>query len=106
VILLLRGVLIAADMALGATLEFASAQAEQQELALMMRNRDLLKRTSSAPAKSRATFPQFREDCDAFEQSLSRKHCIFRDQRGNGLAGGQSGLHLDAVAFKPKLVRP
>jgi len=45
VILLLLALLIAADMALGAyTWNFASAQAEQQELALMMRNRDLLKK--------------------------------------------------------------
>src|SRR3981189_2940437 len=71
VIVLVLAVFIAADIALGAyTWNLASAQAEQQELALMMRNRDLLKKDIQRAREIRSHIPAIQKDCDAFEQSL------------------------------------
>ena len=106
-ILLLLALLIAADMALGAyTWNFASAQAEQQELALMMRNRDLLKKDIQRAREIRGHIPAIQKDCDAFEQSLFPENTAYSGINAelDSLAG-KSGLHLDSRAFKPKLVK-
>src|SRR5260370_15823417 len=107
VILLLLALLIAADMALGAyTWNFASAQAEQQELALMMRNRDLLKKDIQRAREIRGHIPAIQKDCDAFEQSLFPENTAYSGINAelDSLAG-KSRLHLDSPAFKPQLVK-
>jgi len=77
--------------ALGAyTWNFASAQAEQQELALMMRNRDLLKKDIQRARENPRPHSRNQKDCDAFEQSLFRKTLQFRDPTRTGLAAGKS----------------
>src|SRR5260370_34687706 len=107
VILLLLALLIAADMALGAyTWNFASAQAEQQELALMMRNRDLLKKDIQRALEIRGHIPAIQKDCDAFEHSLFPESTGYSTVSAElGALAVKSGLRLGSRAFNPKAVK-
>src|SRR6266481_6178600 len=107
VIVLLLALFIAADIALGAyTWNLSSAQAEQQELGLMMRNRDLLKKDIQRAREIRGHIPAIQKDCDAFEQSLFPENTAYSGINAelDSLAG-KSGLHLDSRALKPKPVK-
>jgi len=107
VIVLLLALLIAADVALGAyTWNLASAQAAQQEMVLMMRNRDLLKKDIQRAREIRSHIPAIQKDCDAFEQSLFAESTAYSQISAelDSLAG-KSGLHLDSRALKPKPVK-
>lgn len=107
VIVLLLVLLIAVDIALGAyTWNLASAQAAQQELALMMRNRDLLKKDIQRAHEIRGHIPAIQKDCDAFEQSLFPETTAYSaiSAELDSLAG-KSGLRLDSRALKPKAVK-
>lgn len=107
VIVLGLALLIAADIALGAyTWNLASAQAAQQEMALMMRNRDLLKKDIQRAREIRSHIPAIQKDCDAFEHSLFPESTAYSEISAelDSLAG-KSGLHLDSRALKPKVVK-
>jgi Tfp pilus assembly protein PilO len=106
-IVLLLVSLIAADIALGVyTWNLTSAQAAQQQLGLMMRNRDLLKKDIQRAREIQSHIPAIQKDCDAFEQSL------FPESTGYSAVSAEldslaakSGLHLDSRALKPKPVK-
>jgi type IV pilus assembly protein PilO len=106
-IILVLVLLIAADLALGAyTWNMASAQTAQQELTLMMRNRDLLKKDIQRAQEIRSHIPAIQKDCDAFEQSLfpeSTGYSMVSAELGSLAA--QSSLRLDNRAIKPKNVK-
>jgi hypothetical protein len=107
IIVLLLVLLIGADIALGAySWTLASAQAAQQEMALLMRNRDLLKKDIQRAREIRSHIPAIQKDCDAFEHSLFPESTAYSEISAelDSLAG-KSGLHLDSRALKPKLVK-
>jgi type IV pilus assembly protein PilO len=107
VIILSLVLLIAADVALGAyAWNLSSAQAAQQELTLMMRNRDLLKKDIQRAHEIQGHIPAIQKDCDAFEQSLFPETTGYSTVSAElGTLASQSGLRLDSRNLKPKAVK-
>ncbi|HXN53489.1 MAG TPA: type 4a pilus biogenesis protein PilO [Candidatus Acidoferrum sp.] len=105
--LLLLVLLIAADVALGAySWDLASAQSAQQELTLLMRNRDLLKKDIQRAQEIRGRIPAIQKDCDAFEKSLFPESTGYSTVSAElGSLAAKSGLRLHGSAFKPKSVK-
>jgi Tfp pilus assembly protein PilO len=106
-VMLLLVLLIAADVALSAyTWNLASAQSAQQELQVLTRNRDLLKKDIQRAKEIQSRIPAIQKDCDAFEESLfpqSTGYSTVSDEL-NSLAG-KSGLRLENNVFKPKSLK-
>jgi Tfp pilus assembly protein PilO len=103
-IVVLLVLLVAADVALGVySWNLASAQTAQQELLLLTRNRDLLKKDIQRAKEIRSHIPAIQKDCDAFEGSLFPQSTGYSTVSAelNSLAA-KSGLRLDGNAFKPK----
>src|SRR5258706_9785991 len=107
VIVLLLVLLIAADVALGVyTWNLASEQTARQELALLMRNRDLLKKDIQRAQEIRGRIPSIQKDCDAFEQSLIPESAGYSTVTADlGSLAAKSGLQLNSRAFNPKAVK-
>src|SRR6266849_5213074 len=107
VIVLLLVLLIGADIALGAyAWNLASAQAAQQEMALMTRNRDLLKKDIQRAQEIRSRIPAIQKDCDAFEQSLFPESSGYSTVSAElGELAAKAGLRLDSRSFRPKAVK-
>ncbi len=106
-IVLLLALLIAADVALGVyTWNLASEQTARQELALLMRNRDLLKKDIQRAQEIRGRIPSIQKDCDAFEQSLIPESAGYSTVTADlGSLAAKSGLQLNSRAFNPKAVK-
>jgi Tfp pilus assembly protein PilO len=106
-IVLLLVLLIAADVALGVyTWNLATAQSAQQELALLTRNRDLLKKDIQRALEIRRHIPAIQKDCDAFEQSLFPESTGYSAVSAElGSLAGKSGLRLDSRSFNLKAVK-
>lgn len=106
-IVVLVALLIAADVALGVySWNLASAQSAQQELSLMMRNRDLLKKDIQRANEIRSHIPAIQKDCDAFEQSLFPETTGYSNVSAElSSLAAKSGLRLDSRAFSPKSVK-
>lgn len=106
-IVLLLVLLIAADIALGAyTWNLASAQSAQQELNVMMRNRDLLKKDIQRAQEIRNHIPAIQKDCDAFERSLFSTSTGYSTINAELTAlASKSGLRLDNRSFTSKAVK-
>lgn len=106
-ILSVLALLIAADIALGVySWNLASAQSAQQELGIMMRNRDLLKKDIQRANEIRSHIPAIQKDCDAFEQSLFPETTGYSTVTAELSAlAAKSGLRLDSRAFSPKNVK-
>ncbi|HEY4818709.1 MAG TPA: type 4a pilus biogenesis protein PilO [Candidatus Acidoferrum sp.] len=106
-IVFLLVLLIAADLALGVyTWNVASAQSAQQELALLTRNRDLLKKDIQRAQEIRRHIPAIQKDCDVFE------HSLFPESNGYSSISAElsslaakSGLRLDSRSFNPKSLK-
>ena len=106
-IILVLVLLIGADIALGTySWNLASAQTAQQQLAAMLRNRDLLKKDIQRANEIRSNIPAIQKDCDAFEQSL------FPESTGYSAVSAElsslaakSGLRLESRALSPKVVK-
>jgi Tfp pilus assembly protein PilO len=99
--------LLAADVTLGVySWNLASAQAAQQELALLTRNRDLLKKDIQRAQEIRAKIPAIQKDCDAFEESLFPASTGYSAVTAElGTLAGKSGLRLENNAFRSKNVK-
>ena len=106
-ILFLMVLLIGADIALGAySWNLASAQAAQQELALMLRNRDLLKKDIQRANEIRSHIPAIQKDCDAFEHSLFPENTGYSSVSAElSSLATKSGLRLESRALSPKAVK-
>jgi type IV pilus assembly protein PilO len=106
-IVVLLALLIAADVALGVySWNLASAQSAQQELSLMMRNRDLLKKDIQRANEIRSHIPAIQKDCDAFEQSLFPETTGYSTVSAElSSLAAKSGLRLDSRAFSAKSVK-
>jgi Tfp pilus assembly protein PilO len=106
-ILSLLVLLIGADVALGVySWNLASTQSAQQELGIMMRNRDLLKKDIQRANEIRSHIPAIQEDCDVFEQSLFPETTGYSTVTAELSAlAAKSGLRLDSRSFIPKNVK-
>jgi Tfp pilus assembly protein PilO len=106
-IVVLLVLLVAADVTLGVySWNLASAQSTQQELLLLTRNRDLLKKDIQRAKEIRSRIPAIQKDCDAFEQSLFPETTGYSTVSAElGSLAGKSGLRLDGNAFKPKRLK-
>jgi Tfp pilus assembly protein PilO len=106
-IVFLVSLLVAADLALGVyTWNLASAQSAQQELGLLMRSRDLLKKDIQRAQEIRRDIPAVQKDCDAFE------HSLFPESTGYSAVSAElsslaakSGLRLAGRNFNLKTVK-
>jgi len=103
--IILAGVilLVLADVALAAYgWQLSSApHAPQQQLAVEMKQHDLLKADIKRAQAIRDNIPAIQKDCDHFEQSLfpaSSGYSAVRSELG-GIAG-KSGIQLDALTFR------
>ena len=107
VILTLLALLIAADIALGAyTWKLASAGTAQQELVLLTRNRDLLKKDIQRAQEIRRRIPDIQKDCDTFEHSLLPESTVYSTVTAELSAlAAESGLRLDNRTFQRKEVK-
>jgi type IV pilus assembly protein PilO len=106
-VLLLLVLLIAGDIGLGAySWNLASAQSAQQELGLIMRNRDLLKKDIQRAQEIRSRIPAIQKDCDAFEQSLFSENTGYSNIGAELSAlAAKSSLRLESRSFNPKSVK-
>jgi type IV pilus assembly protein PilO len=106
-ILLLLVLLIATDVALGVyTWNLASAQSAQQELTLLTRNRELLKKDIQRAQEIRSHIPAIQKDCDAFEHSLFPESTGYSTVSAELSAlAAKSGLRLESRTFNPKVVK-
>lgn len=98
--------LVAADVVLGVySWRLANAQSAKQELMLLTRNRELLKKDIQRAREIRARIPAIQKDCDAFEQSL------FPERTGYSAVSSEldqlaakSGLRLQSRSLSPATV--
>jgi Tfp pilus assembly protein PilO len=95
--------LVLADLALAAYgWQLSSApRAPQEQLAVEIKQHDLLKADIKRAQAIRDNIPAIQKDCDHFEQSLfpaSSGYSAVRSELG-GIAG-KSGIQLDALTFK------
>jgi type IV pilus assembly protein PilO len=106
-IVTLMVLLIAADMTLGVyTWNLASAQSAQQELTLLTRNRELLKKDIQRANEIRSHIPAIQKDCDAFEHSLFPESTGYSTVTAELSAlATKSGLRLESRNFNPKRVK-
>ena len=107
VILTLLVLLITADIGLGAyTWKLASAGTAQQELVLLTRNRDLLKKDIQRAQEIRARIPDIQKDCDAFEQSLLPESKVYSTVTAElSSLAAKSNLRLANKSFHSKEVK-
>src|SRR6266852_9931872 len=107
VILTLLALLIAADIVLGAyTWKLASAGTAQQELVLLTRNRDLLKKDIRRAQEIRARIPDIQKDCDTFERSLLPQSTVYSTVTAElSSLAAKSNLRLDNKSFQHKEVK-
>jgi hypothetical protein len=106
-IVLVLVLLIGADVTLGVyTWNLASAQSAQQELALLMRNRDLLKKDIQRAQDIRRRIPAIQKDCDAFEHSLFPESSGYSSISAElSSLAAKSGLRLNSSNFNPQSVK-
>ncbi|HLZ92456.1 MAG TPA: type 4a pilus biogenesis protein PilO [Candidatus Acidoferrum sp.] len=106
-IVVLLVLLIGADIALCAySWNLASAQSAQQELTLLTRNRELLKKDIQRAEEIRSHIPAIQKDCDAFEHSLFPETSGYSMVSAElGALAASSGLRLDSRAFNAKPVK-
>jgi len=107
VIVALLVLLVAADVSLGVySWNLASAQTVQQEVLLLTRNRDLLKKDIQRAQEIRSHIPAIQKDCDAFEGSLFPESSGYStvSEELSSLAR-KSGLRLEGNAFKTQIVK-
>src|SRR5260370_30502856 len=105
-IVLLLVLLIAADVALGVyTWNLASAQSAQQELTLLTRNRELLKKDIQRANEIRSHIPAIQKDCDIFEHSLFPESTGYSTVTAElSTLATKSGMQLQNRTLYPKPV--
>jgi hypothetical protein len=107
VIVLLLLLLSTAAVALGAySWNLPSAQSAQQELVLLTRNRELLKKDIQRAREIRSHIPAIQKDCDAFEESLFPESTGYSMVSAElGALAAESGLRLQSRALNSALVK-
>lgn len=106
-IVLLLVLLVSAGVALGVySWNLASAQSAQQELALLIRNRELLKKDIQRARDIQRHIPAIQKDCDAFEQSLFPESTGYSTVSAElGELAAKAGLRLQSRTLNPTVVK-
>jgi hypothetical protein len=95
-------VLVAADVALAVYgWNLASGPRPQQDLAVLTRNRDLLRADITRAQDIRQKIPAIQKDCDQFEQSLYPASTGYSSVTAElGAIAGKAGLQLESRNFR------
>jgi type IV pilus assembly protein PilO len=106
-IVLLLVLLVAGDVVVGVyAWNLASAESAQQELNVLTRNRELLKKDIQRANEIRSHIPAIQKDCDAFEQSLFPESTGYSTVSAELSAlAAKSGLRLESRTLNPKPVK-
>jgi hypothetical protein len=93
--------LVAADVAMAIySWNLSSARRPQQDLAILSRNRDLLKADITRAENIRLRIPKIQEDCDKFEGSLFPASTGYSSVTAElGSIASKSGLQLESRSF-------
>jgi hypothetical protein len=99
--------LVIADIALAAYgWKLAAAPRSQQDVAILSRNRDLLRADIKRAQDIRQKIPAIQKDCDQFEQSLFPASTGYSSVTAElGAIAGKSGLQLENTALRQKEVK-
>jgi Tfp pilus assembly protein PilO len=94
--------LVAADVALAVySWKFVSAPRPQQDLAILTRNRDLLRADITRAQDIRQKIPAIQKDCDQFEQSLYPASTGYSSVSAElGTIAGKAGLQWESRGFR------
>jgi len=94
--------LVAADIALAVYgWNLSSARRPQQDLAILTRNRDLLRADIARAEDIRLKIPVIQNDCDQFEQSLYPASTGYSSVSAElGALAAKSGLQLESRSFQ------
>ncbi len=101
-ILLGAVLLVAADVALAVYgWNLAAGPRPQQDLAVLTRNRDLLRADITRAQDIRQKIPAIQKDCDQFEQSLYPATTGYSSVTAElGAIAGKAGLQLESAGFR------
>jgi Tfp pilus assembly protein PilO len=93
--------LVAADVALAVYgWNLSSARPPQEDLAIITRNRDLLRADIARAQDIRQKIPAIQKDCDQFEQSLYPANTGYSSVSGElGSIASKAGLQLESRSF-------
>ncbi len=99
--------LVIADVALAVYgWKLASAPRSQQDLAVLMRNRDLLRADVKRAQDIRLKIPAIQKDCDQFEQSLHPGASGYSSVTAElGAIANKAGLQLESQGFRQNDVK-
>jgi Tfp pilus assembly protein PilO len=99
--------LVAADVALAVYgWNLTSGPRPQQDLAMLTRNRDLLRADIARAQDIRKKIPAIQKDCDQFEQSLYPATTGYSSVTAElGTIAGKSGLQLESLAWRQQEVK-
>jgi Tfp pilus assembly protein PilO len=94
--------LVAADVALAVYgWNLSSARRPQQDLAILTRNRDLLRADIARAQDIRQRIPAIQKDCDLFEESLYPASTGYSSVSAElGALAAKSGLQLESRSFQ------
>jgi Tfp pilus assembly protein PilO len=100
-LILAVSLLVVADVALAVYgWRMAAAPRSQQELALLIRRRDLLRADIKRAQDIRQKIPAIQKDCDRFEQSLAPESTGYSEVSAElGALAAKSGLQLESRTF-------
>jgi Tfp pilus assembly protein PilO len=100
-------VLVAADIALAVYgWNLSSARRPQQDLAILTRNRDLLRADIARAQDIRLKIPAIQKDCDQFEQSLYPAGSGYSSVSAElGVLATKAGLQLESSGFQQSEIK-
>ena len=100
-------VLVAADIALAVYgWNLSSARRPQQDLAILTRNRDLLRADIARAQDIRLKIPAIQKDCDQFEQSLYPASSGYSSVSAElGALATKAGLQLESNGFQQSEIK-
>ena len=100
-------VLLSADVALAVYgWNVSSARRPQEDLAILMRNRDLLRADIARAQDIRQKIPAIQKDCDQFEQSLYPASTGYSSVSAElGSIANKAGLQLESRTFQQNEVK-
>jgi Tfp pilus assembly protein PilO len=99
--------LVAADVALAVYgWNLSSGPRAQQDLAVLTRNRDLLRADITRAQDIRQKIPAIQKDCDQFEQSLYPATTGYSSVTAElGAIASKSGLQLESSGFREEVLK-
>jgi Tfp pilus assembly protein PilO len=106
-ILLAVLLLVVADIALAVySWNFASGPRPQQDLAILTRNRDLLRADITRAQDIRSKMPAIQADCDQFEKSLYPANTGYSSVSAElGAIAKKAGLQIEGGSFRQEQIK-